>query len=125
MSSHAQNGSKPPSISTSITSQTEREQLWQEVVQFLKSLKFDEYIDVFASEGFDRMIALYDIDMDDLRGMKVKRGHAKIILVQIEQYKASKNNLSPNKRVRFGNSGKQHIYPHHCIHATHICIHNT
>lgn len=106
MSSQSQTGSKPPQISTK---QTQREQLWLEVVEFLKSLNFDEYIDVFANEGFDRMDALYDANMEDLRDMKIKRGHAKIMLYQIEQYKSSKNNLSP-KKVRFGGGGGIFIY---------------
>ena len=91
------NRSKPPQI---VTAQNQREQLWLEVVDFLKSLNFEEYIDVFSSEGFDRMDALYDINMDDLRDMKIKRGHAKILLFQVEQYKLAKHNH--NKKVRFG-----------------------
>ena len=73
----------------------------------MKSLNFEEYIDVFSDEGFDRMDALYDANMEDLRDMKIKRGHAKILLFQIEQYKSSKNGLSPNnnKKVRFGGGG--------------------
>ena len=63
---------------------------WLEVVEFLKSLNFGQYIDRFRSEGFDRMDALLDIDMDDLRDMNVKRGHAKMLLTQINIAKASK-----------------------------------
>ena len=106
-SSQLQTGSKPPQISTK---QSQREHLWLEVVEFLKSLNFDEYIDVFSNEGFDRMDALYDANMEDLRDMKIKRGHAKIILFQIEQYKSSKNNLSPNKKVRFGGGGGTFLF---------------
>jgi len=40
-------------------------------------------------DGFDRMDALFDIDMDDLRDMNVKRGHAKMMLAQINLIKAS------------------------------------
>eukprot|EP01084_Bolivina_argentea_P237989 399857_1 len=91
------------------TTQTYREHLWLEVVDFLKTYGFDEYIDAFKSEGFDRMAALYDLSMDDLRDMQVKRGHAKILLNQIEQLK-SKNALSPsNKKVRFGDGGASTI----------------
>ena len=96
----AQNSAaKPPQIETSTN---RRDNLWLEVVEFLKSNNFDQYVDTFQREGFDRMDALFDINMDDLRDMKIKRGHAKILLYQIEQYKLARNIDTPNKKVRFG-----------------------
>ena len=89
---------KPSNINTV---QNGRHNAWLAVVDFLKTLELDEYIDVFQTEGFDRMDALFDINMDDLRDMKIKRGHAKLLLANIEQIKQKQNNLH-SKKVRFG-----------------------
>eukprot|EP01084_Bolivina_argentea_P216792 368219_1 len=76
-----------------------RQSLWLEVVDFLKTLKLDEYIDAFQSEGFDSLESLNQMEMADLSDMKVKKGHAKLLLHHIGQMKA--NTLSAGKRVQF------------------------
>ena len=100
---------------------------WLEVVEFLKSLNFGQYIDRFQSEGFDRMDALFDIDMDDLRDMNVKRGHAKILLTQINLIKASDciNNKQPlpNTMINTQNSSRSSNQVVGCLYL--YCAQNT
>ena len=92
--------SKPTPIDVQPRSQKSIQ--WEEVVNFLKASGFDhEYImDTFQSEGFDRMEALFDLNAEDLKDMKIKRGHAKLILIKIEEYRTAHN----PRRVRFGAS---------------------
>ena len=80
-------------------SSSSRKDLWNEVVEFLKSMKFDEYIETFKLEGFDRMDAICDLNMDDLRDMKVKKGHAKILLTQINLIKAKNTDTNNNQKT--------------------------
>lgn len=91
-----QTTSKVPKIDTG--SRSQRSIQWEEVVNFLTAHGFDEYTETFQSEGFDRMEALFDINMEDLKELQIKRGHAKMILKQIEEFKTS----ASARRVRFG-----------------------
>ena len=86
------------------TTMKSRDYLWNEVEQFLTSMKFEEYISNFKSEGFDRMDAIYDINMDDLRDMNVKKGHAKILLAQINLIKAKNGNTDNNNNINIPSS---------------------
>lgn len=61
------------------------EDMAPEVLDFLSRITFQRYAYILRKEGFTCMEALSRIDMDDLVAMKVKRGHAKLILLKIEQ----------------------------------------
>eukprot|EP00485_Elphidium_margaritaceum_P016054 CAMPEP_0202728686 /NCGR_PEP_ID=MMETSP1385-20130828/185752_1 /ASSEMBLY_ACC=CAM_ASM_000861 /TAXON_ID=933848 /ORGANISM="Elphidium margaritaceum" /LENGTH=704 /DNA_ID=CAMNT_0049394937 /DNA_START=30 /DNA_END=2144 /DNA_ORIENTATION=- len=86
---------------TPLSISTPADQSWLEVIDFLKSIKLEQYIDVFEAEGFDRMEALCELTAVDLTEMNIKRGHAKILL----RHTAKWNPVSPSKKVRFGANG--------------------
>ena len=47
--------------------------------------KLDQYAAKFVEEGFDSIEAIKMVDKDDLNEMKIKKGHAKMILKGIAE----------------------------------------
>ena len=54
------------------------------VLGFLKSVKLDQYHAVLDEHGFDTMESLAEITVEDLTGMKVKLGHARLIIKHLK-----------------------------------------
>lgn len=54
------------------------------VLGFLKSVKLDQYHAVLDENGFDTMDSLAEITVEDLTEMKVKLGHARLIIKHLK-----------------------------------------
>ncbi|KAL9538111.1 hypothetical protein MBANPS3_011184 [Mucor bainieri] len=50
----------------------------QQLSDFLQHYKLSQYLDIFISEGFDRLLTLLDITESDLISLNVKRGHRRV-----------------------------------------------
>eukprot|EP01135_Chromosphaera_perkinsii_P000830 Nk52_evm118s151 gene=Nk52_evmTU118s151 len=61
----------------------------KEVKDWLGNLNLGQYYATFQKEGFDSMLAVQEITAEDLECMKLKRGHAKIVLRQVENLRAA------------------------------------
>ncbi|KAF1800723.1 hypothetical protein V8B55DRAFT_1533378 [Mucor lusitanicus] len=51
----------------------------QQLSDFLQHYKLSQYLDIFVSEGFDRLLSLFDITEADLISLNVKRGHRRLL----------------------------------------------
>ncbi|KAK4512270.1 uncharacterized protein ATC70_002967 [Mucor velutinosus] len=51
----------------------------QQLSDFLQHYKLSQYLHIFISEGFDRLLSLLDITESDLISLNVKRGHRRLL----------------------------------------------
>ncbi|KAL1921226.1 uncharacterized protein VTP21DRAFT_10942 [Calcarisporiella thermophila] len=59
------------------------EQMENDVRNFLSRVGILEYIDKFLEEGFDQLKALFDVTEEDLIAIGVKRGHRRLLQLEI------------------------------------------
>ena len=65
-----------------IFSDEEEESFWlDQLTDFLRHYKLSQYLETFVSEGFDRLLSLFDITESDLIFLNVKRGHRRVGIV--------------------------------------------
>ncbi|KAG2196293.1 hypothetical protein INT46_008377 [Mucor plumbeus] len=63
-----------------IFSDEEEESFWlDQLTDFLRHYKLSQYLETFVSEGFDRLLSLFDITESDLIFLNVKRGHRRLL----------------------------------------------
>ncbi|CAO0801619.1 unnamed protein product [Mucor circinelloides] len=51
----------------------------KQLSDFLQHYKLSQCLDIFVSEGFDRLSSLFDITESDLISLNVKRGHRRLL----------------------------------------------
>ncbi|KAI9486868.1 MAG: hypothetical protein EXX96DRAFT_646609 [Benjaminiella poitrasii] len=65
--------------SSIISDETNEESRINQLRSFLYTYKLSQYFEIFISEGFDRLLTLFDITESDLISLNVKRGHRRLL----------------------------------------------
>ena len=67
---------------------------WNDIKQWLQSLNYGNYTDLFQQNGYDLWEIMYQVTIEDLKDIGIKSGHAKRIHTKLLSKKNTKEGIN-------------------------------